>query len=381
MISDLNEEIKLFIKPRSTSNLVRPNKDLFKKILFEDKNILDTFRGQFSELHGAKYCIPVINGLWALVISIKELKLEGRTEVIMPSLTYRRMADIAAWVGLTPRFCDVDSKTFSVQKENIKECINEKTAIVIAPHSIVNTCDVNGIEDLCKEYNLPLIFDSVESYYADINDKKIGGFGDVEIFSLHASKFINGFEGGYITTNNHDIAKKLEIYKNGGLVRSNKIINHGLKLELPEYHAAFALSCLSNINEQIEHNKKIYYTYKEQISKINGLKLIEYSYEEKRTFKNILIEIRDNFPVKRDQLLNILHSNNIISRPYYYPPLHDVKKEYKVIYDSLPNTEYWKDRLILMPSGFFVSKDDVLKISYLLVKIDKQYSNDLFKEK
>ena len=381
MISDLNEETKLFIKPRSTSNLVQPNKDLYKKILFEDKNILDTFRVHFSELHGTKYCIPVINGLWALVISIKELKLEGRTEVIMPSLTYRRMADIAAWVGLTPRFCDVDSKTFSVQKENIKECINEKTAIVIAPHSIVNTCDVYGIEDLCKEYNLPLIFDSVESYYADINDKKIGGFGDVEIFSLHASKFINGFEGGYITTNNHEIAKKLEIYKEGGLVRNNKIINHGLKLELPEYHAAFALSCLSNINEQIEHNKNIYFTYKEQISKINGLKLIEYSCEEKRTYKNILIEIKDNFPIKRDQLLNILHSNNIISRPYYYPPLHDVKKEYQVFYNSLPNTEYWKKRLILMPSGNFVSSKDVIKITDLLVKIYKQYSNEIFKEK
>ena len=201
---------KIFDEPKSTSNLVKPDKKLFKKILFEHKQIDEKFQTKFSQLHGTKYCIPVVNGLWAIVAAIHELKIKNKNEVIMPSLTYRRMADIAAWLDLIPRFCDVDKKTFSVKKENIEDCINENTAIVIAPHSIVNTCDVIGIEKLCKEKNIPLVFDSVESYYAEINNKKIGGFGDAECFSLHASKFINGFEGGYITTNNQSTER---IYK------------------------------------------------------------------------------------------------------------------------------------------------------------------------
>jgi dTDP-4-amino-4,6-dideoxygalactose transaminase len=366
----------VFKKPRSTSNLVRPNKALFKEVFFESEDIINTFKNKFSELHGTKYCIPVVNGLWAIVIAINELKINGRSEVIMPSLTYRRMADIAAWLGLTPRFCDIDSKTFSVQKENIEKCINEQTAIIIAPHAIVNTCDVQGIEELCREKKIPLIFDSIESYYAEINNKKIGGFGDVECFSLHASKFINGFEGGYITTNNYRIAEKLAVYSNGGVIKSNKIAECGLKLDLPEYHAALAISCLEGLDEQLKHNKEIYKTYKERLANISGLRLIEYSEEEKRTYKNILIEIKQNFPIKRDVLIDLLHSNNILSRPYYYPPLHEMKRDYLVAYDSLPNTTYWRDRLILMPSGYFVTKNDVIKITDLLNSILKKNENE-----
>lgn len=146
-------KLKIFKKPRSTSNLVRPDKSLFKKILFQKKDILKTFEKEFCKLHGTKYCIPVVNGLWAIVVAINELKIKGKSEVVMPSLTYRRMSDIAAWLDLTPRFCDIDFDSFSLQRYNVEKCINENTAIVVAPHPIVNICDVKGIEDLCREKN------------------------------------------------------------------------------------------------------------------------------------------------------------------------------------------------------------------------------------
>ena len=147
-------EKKVFSKPKSTSNLVKPDVENYKKYIknsLNNKNefyLKELFQEKFSELHGTKYCIPVVNGLWALVVAIRLLKIEGKTEVIIPSFTYRRMADIAAWLGLTPRFCDVDVNTFSLTKENIEAHINDETAIIIAPHSIVNVCDVYGIEEL-----------------------------------------------------------------------------------------------------------------------------------------------------------------------------------------------------------------------------------------
>lgn len=189
----------------------------------------------------------------------------------MPSLTYRRMSDIAAWLDLTPRFCDIDFDSFSLQRYNVEKCINENTAIVVAPHPIVNICDVKGIEDLCREKKIPLLFDSVESYYAEINNKKIGGFGDVECFSLHASKFINGFEGGYITTNNRQIANKISQFLKGGLVRKNKIIKPGIKLNLPNYHAALALSSLYGIKNNLITIKKYTMLTKIELDLLKGL--------------------------------------------------------------------------------------------------------------
>jgi len=150
----------------------------------------------------------------------------------------------------------------------------------------------------------------------------------------------------------------------------------GLKLELPDFHSALAIASLKGLNEQLEHNKSIYYTYKENIKNINGIRLIEYSEEEKRTFKNILIEIEDDFPISRNKLINILHSNNIISRPYYYPPLHEMERDYQVKNDSLPNTDYWKNRLLLMPCGYFVNIKDVSKITDLLKLISSRKKDE-----
>lgn len=366
----------LFKNPKSTSNLIKPNKDTFKKYLMksfeeerastDDEGLIDLFEFKFAKLHDVKFCIPVVNGLWALVITINELKKEGKTEIIMPSLTYRRMADIAAWIGLIPRFCDVDSENFAVTRKNIEACITEETAIVLAPHSIVNVCDVNGISELCQEKSLPLLFDSVESYYANINGKRVGTFGDAECFSLHASKFLNGFEGGYVTTNNERLAKKLRLAVNGGLVSDGKIVNFGLPLQLSEYHAAMALSCIDEIEAQINHNKSIYQTYKNGIKKIKGLKIIEYDENERRSFKNILIELEDSWSVSREILIDLMHAENLIVRPYYTPPLHEMKRDYPTVFGALPNTDYWKSRLLLLPCGYFVSKEDVCLILELL---------------
>ena len=359
----------LFEKPKSTSNLIRPDKELFKKILkdsfdfknawFQEEKILKHFENHFSALHNTKHCIPIINGLWALVITINELKLEGKTEIVMPSLTYRRMADIAAWTNLTPRFCDVNKDTFAISKENVVKCINSETALVLAPHPIVNICDVEGITKLCNENNIPLLFDSVESYYADINGKTVGSFGEAERFSLHASKFLNGFEGGYITTNNDCLAYKLRIAANKGIVDGGHIKNFGFDLQMPAYHAAMALACLAEVDKQIAHNKSIYFAYQESLKDVEGLKLVEYNQFEKRSFKNILIELDDSWPIPREILIELMHKENMLVRPYYFPPLHEMERQYKTIYSQLPNTEYWKKRMLLMPSGYFVSKTDV----------------------
>lgn len=365
--------------PKSTSNLIKPDKERYKeylKLTFGkesstniNNSILKLFEKRFAELHNVKYCIPATNGLWALVMAIDSLRIPKRKEIIMPSLTYRRMADIAAWLNLVPRFCDVDKFNFGVNKNNIKECITSETALVLAPHPIVNICDIEGITNLCNEHNLPLLFDSVESYYAEFNGKTIGGFGDAECFSLHASKFINGFEGGYITTNNRDLAKKLREKLSGGKVSNTNTLSIGFNLPLIDFHAAMALACLDNLEKQLKHNIEVYNTYKTRIKNIPGINLIEYDYNEKRSFKNILFELTEEWPLSRNITMEILNAENLLARPYYYPTLHETKREYKTIFTNLPNTIYWKDRLLLMPCGEFVSTDDVHLIMDIIEKI------------
>jgi dTDP-4-amino-4,6-dideoxygalactose transaminase len=364
-----------FQRPRSTSNLIKPNKQSFLQYMKNaylsgqigsNADVVSKFEIELASLHGAKYCIAVSNGLWGLVLTINELSLKGRNEIIMPSLTYRRMADIAAWLKMTPHFCDVDAETLGITPSMAEPCINENTALILAPHPIVNLCDVDGMIKLGEKYKIPVLFDSVEATYAIYKGKPIGSFGDAECFSVHASKFLNGFEGGYITTNRKDLADRLRAARNYGFDADGSLITIGINGGLISMHAAMTLACLEDLEKQIARNRQCFLTYKELLSSVKGIELVEYSFQERRSFKNILVRLNKHWPLTREETLLILQRENMVVRPYYYPPLHMKKTTYPVIVGNMTNTEKLMKNYMLLPCGEFVNTEDVgIIVNYL----------------
>lgn len=370
----------VFSKIRSTSNLFKPNPDDFfkyAKVAFEKRwlsnngELVQQLEKRLSELHQVKHCITVCNGLWALIMTLKCIAIPGRTEVIMPSLTYRRMADITAWLNLTPHFSDVDGKTLGMTPEVIKPIINENTAAIIAAHPMVNLSDIDGILKLAQEKNIPVMFDSVEAAYASHNGKMIGSFGSAEIYSMHASKFLNGFEAGYITTNDDVLADKLKLMRGFGFRGPDNVEMLGLNAKLNELHAAMTLASLDGLEGQVEKNKQRYFKYKQELQNIKGIELVEYNEKEKRSFKTILIKISDEFGISRDDLIKLMHKENMLVRPYYSPPLHAKKTQYKTITGDVKNTDVLKTNHMLMPCGEFVSESDIEEIAEFLRFIQK----------
>lgn len=375
----------IFDTPKSTSNLVQPDKQRFLNYVKEAYNDTSRLSGldkistklenRLAREHGAKYCVAVCNGLWGIVMSIYALRLKGKSEIIMPSLTYRRMADIAAWLKMVPHFCDVDYVTLGVKAEHVESCINDNTALILAPHPIVNLCDIDGLVSLSKEYDIPILFDSVEASFAEHHGKKIGSFGDAECFSMHASKFLNGFEGGYITTNNATLAAQLRIIRNNGINDDTGILeNSGMDGKLIELHAAMGLACLDDKDEQIERNKARFLKYKTELITVDGITLIEYSLTEKRSFKNILVRLEKEWPLSREITIEILQAENMVVRPYYFPPLHKKENKFSTIKGHLTNTEMLMDRLLLLPCGEFVTHDDIEVVADYLRYIQRNAS-------
>lgn len=365
----------VFDVPRSTSNLIQPNKRRFLDYLrpsfdrgrvSDSGPLIDLFEQRFAEFHGSKHCIAVCNGLWGLVLTIHALKKENCSEIIMPSFTYRRLADIAAWVKLTPFFCDVDENTLGITKETAEKNITDQTALILAPHPIVNLCDINGLMELAQQNGLPLLFDSVESYYADYQGQRIGSFGNAECFSMHASKFINGFEGGYITTNDDELADRLKWARNNGIDEKAQLRCIGINAHLTDFHAALGLASLDEVEDQVEKNKERFLKYKSLLDRLSGLRLVEYSTVERRSFKNILVELDSHWKLPRELTLKILQAENMVVRPYYSPPLHDKETTYTTKQGDLKNTNKLKDKFMLLPCGEFVSIDDIeIIVDYL----------------
>lgn len=355
---------KLFDQPISTSNLVRPDVEGFLGLLKNaqteegEKALLRRLESELAEFHHTPHCIAVSNGFWALVLAIQALALPGRREVVMPSLTYRRLADVVAWAGLVPRFCDIDPATLAISPATALPHINKHTALIIGVHPIVNCCDASGLEALAQQHKIPLLFDAVESVYETHQGRKVGSFGDAEVFSCHASKLINGFEGGYITTRNPALAATLAQLRQAG--------NGGMQCTLPPAHAAMALQSLNQIEEQVAHNRSIYRAYQEALAKTPGLQLLAFNEAQRTSYKNIVVKLNYDWPMPRDYTVQLLNAEGVLARAYYNPPLHLKSTDYPTIKTPLPLTERAAQQYMLLPCGYQFDHSQVATVVGLL---------------
>lgn len=366
----------LFAIPKSTSNLLQPDFEKFmgySKLFFDQHQYTNNgpnvklLEQRLAAFHQTEHCVTFCSGFWAIALAISVLALKGKTEIVMPSLTYRRMADIAAWVNLKPHFCEVEPATLAMSAATVRPCINENTALILGVHPIVNCCDIDGLVALAKEKNIPLLFDSVESVYESTAGGKVGRFGNAEAFSLHVCKLLNGFEGGYITTNDASLARQLALMRGfgfGGV--DNIVVPGGMNAKLNEMHAAMTLASLDGVEEQVARNRQRYYTYRRLLVAIPGIRLLEFDESHRTGYKNIVIELLDEWSLTRTDTISILNAENILARVYYSPALHRKPMAFAYVPADLPVTDSLAERFLNLPCGHRVSNDDIANIVEIL---------------
>jgi dTDP-4-amino-4,6-dideoxygalactose transaminase len=364
-----------FVTPVSTSNLVRPDIERFlaySRVFYDahrytnDGPLVRQLEERLADFHGTRHAIAMANGFWALVLTIKCLALPGRHEVVMPSLTYRRLADVVAWSGLVPRFSDVDPATLAIGPEEAEACIGEDTALILGVHPIVNCCDAPGLETMAARHGIPLMFDAVESVYECVGGRKVGSFGRAECFSLHASKLVNGFEGGYVTTDDDILATRLRKLRGFGFQGPDNVEELGINAKLNEVHAAMALASLDDLEAQVRRNRERYRVYQRELADLPGLRLVAFDESEPTSYKTILVELTDSWPLTRSNTLKLLNAEGALSRAYYWPPLHTKNMQYPTVPARLPLTEVLGERYMLMPCGHFVDEAAIVAVCTLL---------------
>ncbi len=368
-----------FERVRPTSDLWRPEFDTFlaySRMSFDarkytnDGPVNRELETKLARYHDVDRCVTFSSGFWGLILAMKALALSGRDEVIMPSITYRRLADAAAWAGLTPHFADVDPATLALSSDTVAHHINDRTALLLGVHPIVNCCDATGLEALSSAAGIPLLMDSVESSYEIFDGRRVGTFGRCELFSLHASKLLNGFEGGYIATNDAELADLLALTRAFGFRLQDQTDHFGVNAKLNEVHAAMALASLDGVAEQVDRNRRLYERYVEQLAPISGLHLLEFDLSQRPGCKNIVLRLEDDWPLGRARTLELLNAEGALARAYYSPPLHTKRTSYRTITKTLPVTEAIADRLLVLPSGYQVNLEDVEVICSVLSLIE-----------
>jgi dTDP-4-amino-4,6-dideoxygalactose transaminase len=326
------------------------------------------FEQAIAQRLGVKHCIAMCNGTVALEIAIRALGLTG--EVIVPSFTFIATAHALQWQEITPVFCDIDPATHTLNPWRVEALITPRTSGIIGVHLWGQPCDVTALQAVADRHQLKLMFDASHAFGCDYQGRAIGNFGEVEVFSFHATKFLNAFEGGAVVTNNDALAERMRLMKNFGFEDFDKVVSLGTNGKMNEICAAMGLTSLESIDQFIAVNQRNYREYQVQLADIPGVKLFTYDERQKCNYQYIALEVDvQQSGISRDRLLKLLHAENIVARRYFYPGCHRMEP-YRSYFPHagllLPETEHLSQRILVLPTGTSIDLDTIRHICQLL---------------
>lgn len=308
------------------------------------------------------------NGTLALIIGLKSLGLTG--EVITTPFTFPATVQSLDWNGLTPVFCDIEKDTLNVDADKIEPLITEKTSAILGVHVFGNPCNVIKIQNIAYKYNLKVIYDGAHAFGSHIDGKPISNFGDMTMFSFHATKLFNTVEGGGLTFKDSLLEKKLNLLKNFGIVGSDEVVLSGINAKMNEIQAAIGLEVLKIVNKERDRRRKIKKAYKRELAGIDGIRVITNLDGESSSYQYFVIAIdEDRYGRSRDWLYEELRKYNVFTRKYFYPlcsDFHWFKNLESAKPENLPQAQKSVRQVLSMPYYGDLEIESVQKICKII---------------
>ena len=346
----------------------RVNDILDRKWLTNGGKYVQEFERQLEQFMSVKHCIAICNATVALEIAIRALGMKG--EVIVPSFTFVATAHALQWQEITPVFCDINPQTHNIDPQQIERMITPRTTGIIGVHVWGRACDVEELSEIAKRRNLHLLFDAAHAFSCTYKGNMIGGFGDAEVFSFHGTKFFNTLEGGAIATNDDALARKIRLMKNFGFTNYDQVDFIGINGKMNEISAAMGLTNLECLDEFIATNRRNYQSYSNHLSNLEGVRLITFNDTEKHNYQYVVLEIDPQITgLTRDQLVAILHAENVLARRYFFPGCHQMEPYRSYFPHSgllLPHTERLTQNVLCLPTGTAVGETEIATICQLI---------------
>jgi len=333
--------------------LERINDILDRRWLTNFGAYVQEFEQRVAEIVGVRHCIATCNGAVALEIAIRALDLRG--EVIVPAFTFVATAHALQWQQITPVFADIDPVTHLLDPASVERMITPRTTGILGVHLWGNACAIEALDAIASRHRLKLIFDAAHAFGCSHQGRLIGGFGEAEVFSFHATKFVNTLEGGAIVTNNDDLARKIRLMKNFGFSGYDNVVHLGTNGKMDEFSAAMGLTSLEAMDHFVEANQRNYHQYVAELAGLPGVHVLGHAAGERCNYQYVVLEIDpETCAISRDDLMNLLWSENILARRYFHPGCHRMEPYRSLFPDAgkhLPQTERVAARVLVLPTG------------------------------
>ena len=259
------------------------------------------------------------NGTIALLVAGNVLGLKG--EVITTPFTFAATAHSISWAGATPVFADIDPVSMTLSPEAVEAAITPRTSAIVAVHVFGIPCDVDALAVIARKHNLALIYDGAHAFGLEINNKGIGNFGDITMYSFHATKLFHTTEGGALACASEEMHSRIEHAKNFNILNEETVGAVGINGKMNEVQAAVGLTVLEVMDEERAQRERIEAVYREALADIPGITLqpvLPQVTRKSLQYFSIRVD-QDEYGMSRNDLHQALKGHNVIARKYFYP--------------------------------------------------------------
>jgi dTDP-4-amino-4,6-dideoxygalactose transaminase len=323
--------------------------------------LVQEFEQRLAAFLGVRHVVCVTNATIGLLMAVKALDLRGK--VIVPAFTFPASVQALTWTGVAPAFCDVDPRTQQLDLASARAQVGPDVSAILGVNLWGGTCELGPLQEMAAANGLRLFFDSAHAFGCRAGGVAVGNFGDLEVFSFHATKILSATEGGCICTNDDLLAARLRNIRSSygaGPPTAVPLTSNG---RMSEAQAAVGLMSLEDYPAILANNRRLHERYRAGLKSVPGLRLFEPTGVDVTNHQYLVVTVDvPAFGLTRDQLLALLKAENINARRYFHPGMHRVLPyciELPQYRDALPATDLLCRTSIQFPLGALVSEEAV----------------------
>jgi perosamine synthetase len=311
--------------------------------------------------HMVKYALATTSCTAALHLSSLALDIKPGDEVIVPAFTWITSASAIEYVGAKAVFADIDLNTFNINPSAVKNALTKKTKAIVVVHLFGKAAPMDEIMKIACENNLTVIEDAACAIGTKYKSIPVGGIGDLGCFSFHPRKVITTGEGGMVTTNNLELAKKIQSLRNHGATGMDKNIDPtrpyamsnfdmlGYNLRISDIQAAVGIAQMAKLKRLLTERRRLALNYSKLMS--NFKDIILPLDDSGHTYQSYVIRMTNEKTLLRNQIMDHLISLNIQTRPgtHAVHRLGYFKKKYNLQDNDFMNAIKAEDTSITLP--------------------------------